>query len=142
MSVWCILAAPLIIGSDIRALSAMALATLSNPRAIAIDQDIAMNPPFQPSWSTTDHKDSKQAVVWARELAATSQTSSSFSSSSSAPPPSVVKRRVAVSVTNMIAAPLQPQPAPQPQGPVSISVSMKDLGLSSRYLYYFILSYN
>ena len=38
-SMWCVLAAPLIIGSDIRHLDAAALATLSNTDAIKINQD-------------------------------------------------------------------------------------------------------
>lgn len=40
-SVWCLLAAPLIIGSDIRNLTSTALATLTNAKAIAINQDPA-----------------------------------------------------------------------------------------------------
>ena len=38
---WCILQAPLIIGSDLRHVSDIALATLSNKAAIAINQDPA-----------------------------------------------------------------------------------------------------
>ena len=44
-SIWCILAAPLIIGSDLRNLSKTALTTLSNKRAIAVNQDPAAYPP-------------------------------------------------------------------------------------------------
>lgn len=44
-SMWCVLAAPLIIGSDVRSLSATALATLSNKAAIAINQDSDAAPP-------------------------------------------------------------------------------------------------
>lgn len=39
-SMWSIVAAPLIVGSDIRSLSATTLAMLTNPEAIAIDQDV------------------------------------------------------------------------------------------------------
>jgi hypothetical protein len=44
MSMWCILGAPLIIGSDVRRLSPRALATLGNADAIAIDQDALRAP--------------------------------------------------------------------------------------------------
>lgn len=37
-SMWCLLQAPLIIGSDVRAISEVALRTLSNKQAIAINQ--------------------------------------------------------------------------------------------------------
>ena len=38
-SLWCILAAPLILGTDVRSASAYTLATIGNEEAIAIDQD-------------------------------------------------------------------------------------------------------
>jgi alpha-galactosidase len=38
-SMWCMLAAPLIAGNDLGAMSAATLATLTNPEAIAVDQD-------------------------------------------------------------------------------------------------------
>lgn len=38
-SLWCLLAAPLIAGNDLRNMSADTLAILSNPEAIAVDQD-------------------------------------------------------------------------------------------------------
>jgi alpha-galactosidase len=40
-SMWCIMAAPLIAGNDIRSASAQTLAVLTNPEAIAVDQDPA-----------------------------------------------------------------------------------------------------
>jgi alpha-galactosidase len=45
MSMWCVLGAPLVIGSDVRRLSPRALATLGNEAAIAIDQDALRAPP-------------------------------------------------------------------------------------------------
>jgi len=39
MSMWCMFAAPLIIGADVRNLRPAALEILSNPEIIAIDQD-------------------------------------------------------------------------------------------------------
>lgn len=39
MSLWCILAAPLITGNDLAAMTAETLAILTNSEAIAIDQD-------------------------------------------------------------------------------------------------------
>lgn len=39
-SMWCMLASPIILGADIRNLSAHALATLSNEAALAISQDV------------------------------------------------------------------------------------------------------
>ncbi|MBD3241674.1 MAG: alpha-galactosidase [Chitinivibrionales bacterium] len=39
MSLWCLLAAPLLIGCDLTALDEWTLAVLTNPEAIAIDQD-------------------------------------------------------------------------------------------------------
>jgi alpha-galactosidase len=44
-SMWCVLAAPLILGADVRTLSPTALATLTNKAAIAINQDEAALPP-------------------------------------------------------------------------------------------------
>jgi alpha-galactosidase len=38
-SLWCILAAPLMLGTDVRNMTAATLATISNAEAIAIDQD-------------------------------------------------------------------------------------------------------
>eukprot|EP00750_Incisomonas_marina_P002005 INCI11891.1.p1 GENE.INCI11891.1~~INCI11891.1.p1 ORF type:complete len:471 (+),score=65.96 INCI11891.1:69-1481(+) len=62
-SMWCLLAAPLIIGSDIRNLSATALETLTNEAAIAINQDPLVAPPrlLQKAPGGTQ--------AWARELA-------------------------------------------------------------------------
>ncbi len=40
-SMWCIVAAPLIAGNDLTAMSAQTLATLTNPEVIAVDQDPA-----------------------------------------------------------------------------------------------------
>ena len=66
-SMWCILAAPLILGSDIRNLSTTALATLSNREAIAINQDSAALPPrLIVKRSAPAAKEPYQ--VWAREL--------------------------------------------------------------------------
>ena len=63
MSMWCILAAPLIIGSDIRHLNSHALETLSNRRAIAINQDPLVAHP------RLLLKDTDGRQIWARELA-------------------------------------------------------------------------
>jgi alpha-galactosidase len=41
MSLWCILAAPLFAGNDLTKMSRTTLETLTNPEAIAIDQDSA-----------------------------------------------------------------------------------------------------
>jgi alpha-galactosidase len=40
-TMWCIMAAPLIMGNNLTTMSAQALATLTNPEAIAVDQDLA-----------------------------------------------------------------------------------------------------
>lgn len=41
MTLWCILAAPLIAGNDLTKMDAATLATLTNPEAIAVNQDVA-----------------------------------------------------------------------------------------------------
>jgi len=41
MSLWCILAAPLISGNDLTSMSQETLATLTNPDVVAVDQDPA-----------------------------------------------------------------------------------------------------
>jgi len=66
MSMWCLLAAPLIIGSDVRNLSSTALETLSNKHAIAIDQDVLVAPP-RLVWSRSLPEGGEQ--VWSRQLA-------------------------------------------------------------------------
>jgi alpha-galactosidase len=64
-SMWCILGAPLIIGSDVRALSPTALATLSNEKAIAINQDaLAARPRLLEK--SNDPQNAHQ--IWARPL--------------------------------------------------------------------------
>ncbi len=60
-SLWCILAAPLIAGCDVRRLDAETLALLTHPEAIAIDQD----PLGKQGRKVRDDGDSE---VWAREL--------------------------------------------------------------------------
>ena len=146
MSVWCILAAPLIIGSDVRRLSATALATLSNKRAIEINQDPAMNLPFQPAWLAVPPPTANRngaavdVVVWARALASRPVSPSSSSSSSPSPsytePPRAAEReiergqrqrRVVVSVTNMAASTHNGTDLAQP--PVSVAVNVTELGL-------------
>jgi hypothetical protein len=65
MSMWCILGAPLIIGSDVRHLSPRALATLGNVAAIAIDQDaLRAAPRMVPPTSAPE-----EGIVWARDMA-------------------------------------------------------------------------
>jgi alpha-galactosidase len=63
-SMWCLLAAPLIVGSDLRSASAFALATLLNTDAIAINQDPLAAQPRVLSWSNAT-----LAGVWARPMA-------------------------------------------------------------------------
>jgi len=63
MSMSCVLGAPLIIGSDILNLSATALHTLSNPAAIAINQDPLVARPF-----IVSKADEGMHQVWARPL--------------------------------------------------------------------------
>ena len=41
MSLWCLLAAPLIAGNDLTKMSPETLAVLTNPEVIAVDQDPA-----------------------------------------------------------------------------------------------------
>ena len=67
MSVWCIMNAPLIIGSDIRALSSTAMSTLSNVDAIFINQNEFVRKPFE--IDVTQPKDEDGNVIgWARRL--------------------------------------------------------------------------
>eukprot|EP00039_Didymoeca_costata_P030840 m.31679 g.31679 ORF g.31679 m.31679 type:complete len:311 (-) comp8337_c0_seq2:86-1018(-) len=61
-SFWCLWGAPLIIGSDIRNLTTMALATLSNKEAIRINQDPAVGAP-----RVLQHTHSGPQI-WARSL--------------------------------------------------------------------------
>ena len=67
MSMWCILGAPLIIGSDVRRLSPRALATLGNEAAISIDQDpLRAAPrivPLPPASAPAE------GIAWARDMA-------------------------------------------------------------------------
>jgi alpha-galactosidase len=137
MSLWCILAAPLIIGSDVRRLSATALATLSNKLAIAINQDPALNLPFQPAWvdvspPAVSGREAVDVVVWARALEsrpAASSPLSTRSAESASASGQTWRRRVAVSVTNMATT---TQPGPQPPvspPPVSVTISARALGL-------------
>ena len=60
-SLWCILHAPLIVGSDLRNISDTTLATLSNKAAANINQDTAANPPKILAKTST-------AQVWLRAL--------------------------------------------------------------------------
>jgi len=66
-SMWCLLASPLIIGSDVRGLDAFALQTLSNPHAIAISQDPLAAQPRVVSGNFS--AGSVQAGAWARAMA-------------------------------------------------------------------------
>jgi alpha-galactosidase len=65
-SMWCVLAAPLIIGSDIRFLDAYALETLSNADAIAINQDGLFARPRTLNGTAT--QGDARGAVWARDL--------------------------------------------------------------------------
>jgi alpha-galactosidase len=65
-SMWCILAAPLIIGSDIRAMDAYTLATLGNADAILINQDPIAAIPRLLNGSSTQGNPS--GAVWARDM--------------------------------------------------------------------------
>ncbi len=62
MSLWCLLAAPLLIGCDLTALDDWTLAVLTNPEAIAIDQD-----PL--GVQATKVKVDRFLQVWSRPLA-------------------------------------------------------------------------
>jgi hypothetical protein len=64
-SMWCILAAPLILGSDVRSLSATALATLSNKAAIDINQDPTAR---QPQLVSKKSGSIAPQQVWKRDL--------------------------------------------------------------------------
>lgn len=66
MTMWCLLGAPLIIGSDARNLSAAALRTLSNAQAIAVNQDTLM---AQPRLISKQPLPGMGTQVWARDLA-------------------------------------------------------------------------
>lgn len=61
MSLWCLMASPLIIGSDVRKLDDFSLETLLNEEAIAIDQD----PLGVPAWRAVKLDD---VEVWKRPL--------------------------------------------------------------------------
>ena len=81
MTIWCVMSAPLIIGSDVRSLSTAAMATLSNQHAIEINQDPFVRHPFeiaivQPKaedgnivgWGRRLHKDGKTVALAAVDL--------------------------------------------------------------------------
>jgi alpha-galactosidase len=61
LSMWAICAAPLILGSDPRALSPATIGMLTNPRVVAVDQD-----PLGRQGTLIEHLDSGQ--VWAKRL--------------------------------------------------------------------------
>ena len=65
-SMWCLLAAPLIIGSDIRAMDSYTLATLGNADAIAINQDEKFAPPRLLNGTST--QGNPLGAVWARDM--------------------------------------------------------------------------
>jgi alpha-galactosidase len=62
MALWAMLSAPLIAGSDVRSLSPDALAMLTNPEIIAIDQDSAGR-------QATRLTSNGQQEIWAKDLA-------------------------------------------------------------------------
>jgi alpha-galactosidase len=61
MSLWAMLAAPLIAGNDLRSMSPATRETLTNPEVIAIDQD-PLGRQGKPAWK------SAETEVWARPL--------------------------------------------------------------------------
>jgi len=65
-SMWCLLAAPLIIGSDIRRMDAYTLETLGNGDAIAINQDALFAHPRTLNGTAT--QGNPRGAVWARDL--------------------------------------------------------------------------
>jgi alpha-galactosidase len=60
-TMWAMLAAPLVIGSDVRTLSDASIAMLTNPEVIAIDQD-------QLGWQGVEIADTNGLQVWMRYL--------------------------------------------------------------------------
>jgi len=64
MAIWSVLAAPLIMGNDLRNVSAASAAILKNPRAIAVNQD-----PLGQMGLRVQGGDATASQVWARRLA-------------------------------------------------------------------------
>jgi alpha-galactosidase len=65
-SMWCVLGAPLIVGSDIRHMDAFTLETLGNADAIAISQDARFARPR--TLNGTAAQGDARGAVWARDL--------------------------------------------------------------------------
>ena len=65
-AMWCILASPLIIGSDVRTLDAYALETLLNSDAVAISQDPLVARPFVAGGNFSS---AQPSGAWARHMA-------------------------------------------------------------------------
>lgn len=64
MAIWSVIAAPLIMGNDLRNASEEAVAVLTNPRAIAVSQD-----PLGQMGLRVEGGDATPSQVWARRLA-------------------------------------------------------------------------
>ena len=72
MTIWSIMAAPLIVGSDIRNLSKHAMDTLTNADVISINQDVFARHPF--AVPVTSSSSSFNVLAWGRKLRENGET--------------------------------------------------------------------
>ena len=68
MTIWSIMAAPLIVGSDIRNLSKHAMDTLTNADVISINQDVFARDPFAVPVTSSSLSSSFNVLAWGRKL--------------------------------------------------------------------------
>jgi alpha-galactosidase len=90
MSLWCILAAPLISGNDLATMSQETLSILTNPEVVAVDQDPAGNEGYRVSQEGP-------LQVWVKPLADGSKAVGLFNKGESAMPVSVRFRDIGLS---------------------------------------------
>ncbi len=95
MSLWCLLAAPLLAGNDLTQMSAATVALLTNPEVIAVDQDPA---------GVQGHRVSQEGPleVWVKPLADASKAVGLFNRSNSAAPVTVYFRDVGLGNAAMV----------------------------------------
>ena len=76
MTIWSIMAAPLIVGSDIRNLSKHAMDTLTNADVISINQDVFARHPFAVpvTSSSSSSSSSFNVLAWGRKLRENGET--------------------------------------------------------------------
>ena len=74
MTIWSIMAAPLIVGSDIRNLSKHAMDTLTNADVISINQDVFARHPFAVPVTSSSSSSSFNVLAWGRKLRENGET--------------------------------------------------------------------